>query len=190
MSAQQSSKGRYQFANYFVSVKTASTKLNKDDEKEAVKKFLDGKHKNEDKEEDDDDVEMDGSEDQSQPNNKVPRDVLGKNRHMESLRLSLFPKMDHLLQCDFNLLIHGVGSKIDFLNYFCQTCLIQTHNRNVHIFNGFTAQCSMRAIVGGVKTHLMSVRSELLGENRDPLVGNMVLHEKVSVLKREFEDLR
>ena len=71
--------------------------------------------------ENDEDDSMEGSEDvgRQTQNQEIPKDVLAKNRHMESLRMSLFPKMDHLLQCDFNLLIHGVGSKIDFLNYFC-----------------------------------------------------------------------
>lgn len=98
--------------------------------------------------------------------------------------------MSHLLQSNFNLLIHGVGSKIDFLNYFCQTCLIQNHNRLVHIFNGFTATCNMRHIISAVKTHLTHVRSDLLNDSRDPFTGNMALHEKVSVLKKEYEVMK
>ena len=47
----------------------------------------------------------------------------------------------------------------------------------------------MRAIVNSVKTHLINMKSELFGDKREPLSGNMVLHEKVSVLKKEFEDL-
>jgi len=57
----KSAKGRFQFANYFVSVKTAPTKLTKQDEAEAVKLFVEGE-----KAKNDDDVPMEDENDQSE----------------------------------------------------------------------------------------------------------------------------
>ena len=50
--------------------------------------------------------------------------------------------MRFLQDCGFNLLIYGVGSKIDFLNLFCQRYLMNTET--VLMFNGYHTNCSIK----------------------------------------------
>jgi hypothetical protein len=50
-----------------------------------------------------------------------------------------------MLDCGFNILVYGVGSKIDFLNLFCQKYIIQ--NDYLFIFNGYHNSCSVKSIV-------------------------------------------
>ena len=43
-----------------------------------------------------------------------------KKKNLERLVKNNFNKMKFRLDCGFNLLIYGVGSKYDFINLFCQ----------------------------------------------------------------------
>ena len=43
-----------------------------------------------------------------------------KKKNLEKLTKTNFSKMKFLLDCGFNLLMYGIGSKIDFINLFCQ----------------------------------------------------------------------
>ena len=54
--------------------------------------------------------------------------------------------MKYMLDCGFNLLIFGVGSKVDILNYFVQKQLIM-QCCDVIIFNGFHSGCNMKKVV-------------------------------------------
>ena len=42
-----------------------------------------------------------------------------KSRHVQRLTKQFYGKMKFVLDCGFNLLLFGVGSKIDFINLFC-----------------------------------------------------------------------
>lgn len=96
-----------------------------------------------------------------------------------------------MLQCGFNLLIHGVGSKIDFLNLFSQTCLLPKQGKAVVVFNGFTASCNMRTVTSLVKQHLMRAMETVDGERPQEIFGgNIGLTEKVNVLVKEFQNLK
>jgi hypothetical protein len=41
-----------------------------------------------------------------------------KMKHLENLVKSNFVKMKYMMDCGFNLLVYGVGSKLDLLNLF------------------------------------------------------------------------
>ena len=62
------------------------------------------------------------------------------------MRSQLYQKMKYMLDCGFNLLVYGVGSKVDILNYFVQKQLIM-QCCDVIIFNGFHSGCNMKKVV-------------------------------------------
>lgn len=57
-----------------------------------------------------------------------------KNKNIVNLVKNNFEKMKYMLDCGFNLLIYGVGSKIDIINLFVQKKL---QKKMVFWFNGF-----------------------------------------------------
>lgn len=69
-----------------------------------------------------------------------------KNQNIINLVKHNFEKMKFMLDCDFNLLIYGVGSKIDILNLFVQKKL---QNKTVFYCNGFndTAKSNLKSLV-------------------------------------------
>lgn len=79
------------------------------------------------------DVDMADDDDDSGP---FPKNVQAKNTLMRKLVGELHPKMKYLLDCSFNICLYGVGSKVDFLNYYVQRELLA--KENVCVFNGFT----------------------------------------------------
>lgn len=97
-----------------------------------------------------------------------------------------------MLDCGFNLLIYGVGSKYDIINLFIQDKLIKRPNsRNVLMFNGYLSQvsCSMKALLKEVRNYLLSDiykgrMSEKMKKERFQKTGN--LHEQVAQIKQSF----
>ena len=69
-----------------------------------------------------------------------------KNLNIINIVKQNFEKMKFMLDCDFNLLIYGVGSKIDILNLFVQKKL---QNKTVFYCNGFndSAKSNLKALV-------------------------------------------
>jgi hypothetical protein len=55
--------------------------------------------------------------------------------------------MKHYINCGFNLLLHGVGSKRAFLNYFSQMYL---NGEPRLIINGYHSATSMKTITNGM----------------------------------------
>jgi len=51
--------------------------------------------------------------------------------------------MKHYINCGFNLLLYGVGSKRNFLNYFA---LSQLHNEPKVVINGFHSATSIKCV--------------------------------------------
>lgn len=49
----------------------------------------------------------------------IIKNILLKNYHMKNLIQQNYSKIKYMLDCGFNILVYGVGSKIDFLNLFC-----------------------------------------------------------------------
>ena len=60
-------------------------------------------------------------------------------------------KMKYMLDCGFNLLVYGYGSKADSLNLFQYKFL---NNEHVLIVRGFDTACSMKVIVDAIVTWL------------------------------------
>lgn len=51
------------------------------------------------------------------------RNMTQKNNYISNLlhkKVGLFNKMKFMLDCGFNLLVYGVGSKLDLINLFVQ----------------------------------------------------------------------
>ena len=55
--------------------------------------------------------------------------------------------MKHYLGCNFNVLLHGVGSKRVFLNTFTASAL---HGSPRHVVNGFHSACSMKSVTNPI----------------------------------------
>lgn len=66
-----------------------------------------------------------------------------KESHMAKINMQKNSTMKHYLNCGFNLLIYGVGSKRDFINNFAQTCL---SGEPLLYVNGFHSGANMKAI--------------------------------------------
>jgi len=66
-----------------------------------------------------------------------------KETHMAKINMQNNSTMKHYLNCGFNLLIYGVGSKRDFINNFAQTCL---SGEPLLYVNGFHSGANMKAI--------------------------------------------
>jgi hypothetical protein len=62
---------------------------------------------------------------------------------LERLPQTMFTSMRHYMNCGFNLLIYGVGSKRKFLNLFTMKYL---NNEPTLIINGFHSAATMKSI--------------------------------------------
>ena len=76
-----------------------------------------------------------------------------KNQKAKTLNIieqaKMQPKLKKLIQSNFNILLYGVGSKINFLNYFCLKTF--STRKNVLLFNGFNPSCNMRIVMQALK---------------------------------------
>jgi len=68
-----------------------------------------------------------------------------KTTSIHSLIKAKNRKMKYLLDCGFNVLLYGVGSKTDFINFFCQTQLLQTES--VLMMNGYHTNCTIKHVI-------------------------------------------
>ena len=57
----------------------------------------------------------------------------------------MFEKMGYFLECDFNLLVYGVGSKRDVINKFAITM-----NAPYIVINGFHVGTTIKTVLNGV----------------------------------------
>lgn len=90
-----------------------------------------------------------------------------------------------MLDCGFNLLIYGVGSKLDIINIFVQR-EIQS-NQSVLVFNGYHTACNMKCIVYSIVDWLYKERYKGFGsEKKQFFPRNVSMHEQVLNIKREF----
>jgi uncharacterized membrane protein len=60
------------------------------------------------------------------------------------IKLEQMPTMKYYLDCGFNLLVYGVGSKRNILNYFASSLLANDH---VLIINGFHSAANIKLIL-------------------------------------------
>ena len=94
--------------------------------------------------------------------------------------------MKYLLDSGFNLCLYGIGSKVDYVNYYVQTRL-QT-KEHVFVFNGFTQSCNMRVIVSSLKTWCEANLKPYVDRPGAHLYpGSLSLHEKVSSMKADLQ---
>ena len=133
-------KARYAFPNYFISVKTHA-KITKQEEQEATKLFLEDSKKDAKKNkkrpasskktrpqnntDGDEQMKGEGGPDEIidgcvDDDDGILKNEYHKNMVMKRLVNEMYPKMKYLLDSGFNLCLYGVGSKIDFLNFFVQ----------------------------------------------------------------------
>ena len=63
-----------------------------------------------------------------------------------------YTKMRYMIDCGFNLLIYGIGSKFNILNHF----MFQLVNHsNVIVFNGFNTNCDIKLVVEELVSYFM-----------------------------------
>lgn len=67
-----------------------------------------------------------------------------KKKIGESIKLVQFPRMKYYLDCGFNLLVYGVGSKRNILNYFTSTHITSD---SCLIINGFHSATNIKVIM-------------------------------------------
>lgn len=108
-----------------------------------------------------------------------------KNMVMKKLCVFNYPRMKYLLDSGFNLCLYGIGSKVDYVNYYVQTRL-QT-KEHVYVFNGFTQSCNMRVVVSQLKTWCETNLKPHLERQGTLYPGSLSLHEKVSMMKADFQ---
>ena len=60
-----------------------------------------------------------------------------------------------MLDCGFNLLVYGAGSKFDLMNLFIQK---QLANYYILVFNAFNPVCNMKKIIDGIINWLIRVK--------------------------------
>jgi hypothetical protein len=70
-----------------------------------------------------------------------------KDHILERLPYTMFHPMRHYLNCGFNLLVYGVGSKRKFLNLFTMKHL---NNEPTLIVNGFHSAATMKSITNPI----------------------------------------
>lgn len=89
------------------------------------------------------DVEMEGLH---SPNDdfEIVKHSEEKNFFNQSQFRIKFEKMKYMLDCGFNLLVYGCGSKADVLNLFQ---LKHMSNGHTLIFRAFDSRCTMKNIV-------------------------------------------
>jgi hypothetical protein len=111
----------------------------------------------------------------SNPNEKDP--VIKANN-------MLLKKMKYMLDCGFNLLVYGVGSKMDVLNFFAQKHL-QTSN-TVLVFNGYHTGCNMKIIVDEIANWFIKEIYKNNGDKKQLFPRNVGMHEQITNIKRQF----
>ena len=93
-----------------------------------------------------------------------------------------------MIQSNFNILLYGVGSKINFLNYFCMKTF--SNRKNILLFNGFNPNCNMRIVMQALKTWAEKMIPPRLKETvqygSSLIPNNLSLAEKVAIIKQHL----
>lgn len=69
-----------------------------------------------------------------------------KSVRMENLKSTMFPKMRYYLDCGFNLLVYGVGSKRGFLKEFSQLNISNASEPLIYV-NGYNTGANIKSII-------------------------------------------
>lgn len=109
-----------------------------------------------------------------------------KNNHIGNLlskKNGLFNKMKFMLDCGFNLLVYGVGSKLDLMNLFVQ---LQIQGQaNVLIFNAYHQGCNMKRIIDDIVSWVLrEVYKNQCHDRKVNFPKNVNMHEQVLNIKR------
>lgn len=97
----------------------------------------------------------------------------------------MFNRLKYMLDCGFNLMLYGVGSKLDLVNLFVQKNL--QSQSSVLIFNGFHSGCNMKRIVDDIVSYLLKeVYKGLITDRKQLFPKNVTMHEQIMNIKREF----
>ena len=98
----------------------------------------------------------------------------------------LFQKMKFMLDCGFNLLVFGIGSKYDILNLFAQKSL-QNQNQTVLVFNSYNHGCNMKRVVDEIVSWFMKELMKHDPNSRSTrFPRNLCMHEQIMNIKRQF----
>ena len=74
-----------------------------------------------------------------------------KNRHVEAVMRQTFDKMKYMLDCGFNLLVYGVGSRYKLLNLFYQKHLSKYPMIQ---FNAYLSSCTMKNFLKELQAYI------------------------------------
>lgn len=89
-----------------------------------------------------------------------------------------------MLDCGFNLLVYGYGSKADVLTLFSLKHMSSEHTL---IFRAFDSRCTMKNIVECiVNWFLADVYQNQIKNRAERFPKNVSLHEQIMNIKREF----
>ena len=89
--------------------------------------------------------------------------------------------MKHYLNCGFNLLIYGVGSKRDFINNFAQTCL---SGEPLLYVNGFHSAANMKAVTNPMVN--FAIKHQLYPGRKK---GAMSLPDQLDIIRKVFSHI-
>lgn len=206
------SDDKYTFPNYFVSQKSR-VKITKKEEEDGEKLFLSQKQKpekasrpqsknrkrsvkkgragsesDEEMEIMDNDFSLDSQASIKHYKKKNDRLtlMLCPPVEMEIKQQPLFQKMRFMLDCGFNLLVFGVGSKYDILNLFAQKNL-QNQNQTVLVFNSYNHGCNMKRVVDEIVSWFMKELMKHDPNSRSTrFPRNLCMHEQIMNIKRQF----
>ena len=103
-----------------------------------------------------------------------------KDQILERLPL-LFPQMRHYMNCGFNLLVYGVGSKRKFLNLFAMKNL---NNEPTLIINGFHSAATMKSITNPMLG--FAGRKKLKNADKQSTRSTQSIYDQVDQIKRLF----
>jgi origin recognition complex subunit 2 len=82
--------------------------------------------------------------------------------------------MKFMLDCGFNLLIYGYGSKRDAINFFHQNHLLE---EETIIFNGYHTACNMKIIVEKITSWFLKYVYHDQVEKKNIFPKNVAMHE-------------
>ncbi|TNV78862.1 hypothetical protein FGO68_gene498 [Halteria grandinella] len=90
--------------------------------------------------------------------------------------------MKHYINCGFNLLIYGVGSKWDFLNNFAKRYLGEHHRL---VINGFHSATSMKSITNQMVTYAQKNNLKYAAVKKT----TMSLNDQIENIKQVFRNI-
>lgn len=89
-----------------------------------------------------------------------------------------------MLDCGFNLLVYGYGSKRDAINIFHQRLLM---DQETIIFNGYHGACTIKTIIEKITSWFLKfVFQDQVKKKQEKFPKNVAIHEQINNIKREF----